>query len=115
MDEERRKIHRSTSMYLRRQRDQAKRDFLQDRRSGHFDQYGDLTYMSLNEPNTMGQRSVSMMQGPRSLGYLGAGQLSRHDIHEEREERELENNDKRDKKLWRRSVGEERIMNTMKR
>ena len=111
MDEERRKIHRSTSMYLRRQRDQAKRDFLLDRRSGHFDQYGDLTYMPLNE----GQRSVSMMQGPRSLGYLGAGQLSRHDIHEEREEGELENNDKRDKKLWRRSVGEERIMNTMKR
>ena len=118
MDDERRRIHRSTSMYLRRQRDQAKRDFLQDRRSGHFDHYGDLTYMSLNDPITQGQRSVSMMQAPRSLGYLGQEQLSRNDIYEDVEDRGAEADEIRDKKLWRRSVGvweEDRRINTKER
>ena len=87
-------------MNLRKQRDQAKKDFLHDRRSGQFmvdTRYDDLAYMSMNETYAMPQES--MVREPRSLGYIGAEQQST-DAVEGKVKKES-----RDRKLWGKTVG----------
>ena len=91
-------------MNLRKQRDQAKKDFLHDRRSGQFmvdTRYDDLAYMSMNETYAMPQMFIteSKVREPRSLGYIGAEQQSKDAV---------EGNGKkesRDRKLWGKTVG----------
>ena len=101
-----RKIHRSTSMLLRKQRDQAKKDFLQDRRSGQFlvdTRYDDeFAFVSLNESSNMAwkQRADPKVEGPRSLGYLPAQQPKYNDL------KGRENDEKRERNLWRKTDAE---------
>ena len=88
-------------MNLRKQRDQAKKDFLHDRRSGQFmvdTRYDDLAYMSMNETYAM-NRTESTIREPRSLGYIGAEQQST-DAVEGKGKKES-----RDRKLWGKTVG----------
>jgi hypothetical protein len=99
MESDMRKIHRSTSMLLRKQRDQAKKDFLQDRRSGQFlvdTRCDDWAFVSLNESSNMArkQRVSPKADGPRSLGYLPAQQPKRHDM------KVKEKGEKRERNLW---------------
>ena len=102
MESDMRKIHRSTSMLLRKQRDQAKKDFLQDRRSGQFlvdTRCDDCAFVSLNESSNMAwkQRADPKLDGPRSLGYLPAQQSKRYDM------KGKENEEKRERNLWRKT------------
>jgi hypothetical protein len=99
MENDMRKIHRSTSMLLRKQRDQAKKDFLQDRRSGQFlldTRCDDWAFVSLNETSNLvrKQREDPKVEGLRSLGYLPP-QSKRFDI------KGKENEEKRERNLWR--------------
>ena len=101
-----RKIHRSTSMLLRKQRDQAKKNFLQDRRSGQFlvdTHCEDWAFVSLNESSDMAwkRRVDPKVEGPRSLGYLPT-QHPKKNAMKGRENEEKE----------RGISGEKRILNT---
>ena len=105
MENDIRKIHRSTSMLLRKQRDKAKTDFFQDRRSGQFlvDTRCDYwAFVSLNESSNMvcEQRADPMVEGPRSLGYLPAQQPKNNDM------KGRENDEKRERNLWRKTDAE---------
>ena len=76
-------------MHLRKRRDQAKKDFLQDRRSGHFiadTRYDGWEYVSYQEHSAVARtqredNANPIVGGPRSLGYLPADQPSRYYQH----------------------------------
>ena len=102
-----RKIHRSTSMLLGKQRDQAKKDFLQNRRSGQFlvdTHYDDFAFVSLNESSDIAwkQRADSKVEGPRSLGYLADQQPKKYYM------KIKVNEEKRERNIWRKMESEHR-------
>ena len=110
-----REVHRSTSMLLRKQRDQAKKDFLQDRRSGQFlvdTRCDDWAYVCLNESSNMAwkQRADQKVEGQRSLGYLPAQQPKIYDMKGNTK------GEKRERNFWRKpDTGhreDERTVNT---
>ena len=97
-----RKIHRSTSMLLRKPRDQAKRDLLQDRRSGQFlvdTRCNDWAFVSLNESSKMPlkQRLDPNEERPTSFGYFPAQQPKGYDM------KVKEKCEKRERNLWRKT------------
>ena len=89
-------------MLLRKQRDQAKKEFLQDRRSGQFladTRYDDFAFVSLNESSDIAwkQRADPKVEGPRSLGYLADQQPKMYHMNTK------ENEEKRERNLWRKT------------
>ena len=107
MENDMRKIHRSTSMLLRKQRDQAKKDFFQDRRSGQFlvdTHCEDWAFVSLNESSDMAwkRRVDPKVEGPRSLGYLPTQHPKKNAM------KGRENEEKRERNLWRKTDTEHR-------
>ena len=102
MESDMRKIHRSTSMLLRKQRDKAKTDFFQDRRSGQFlvdTRCDDWAFVSLNESSNMAwkRRVDPKEEGPTSLDHLPAQQPKGYNMKVEGK------GEKRERNLWRKT------------
>ena len=104
MEEEIRRIHRSTSMILRKRRDQAKKEFLQNRRSGHYPDVlqDDPTFTSMNFCSLVEDpiKPTMLTSGPRSLGCLNTTQTSRNNRGKSKGR---ENELLKDEKLWRKN------------
>ena len=106
------KVLRSTSVRLRKRKDQARRHFLQERRSGEFgysSTHGGWSYVSFLPPVSRKENSTGIRRTGGSLSvmcdnsenYKEKTRDMMSDSEEWREKRRMKNSDK---KLWRKSA-----------
>ena len=109
------KVLRSTSVRLRKRKDQARRNFLRDRRSGEFgysSNHDGWSYVSFNPPVNRGEglsSEIGRAGGSLSMMCDNSGQkytnITRREVLSDSEEwREKRRPRNTEKKLWRKSV-----------